>query len=112
MDKNAVNQKLAEKKVRSIKTVICNRNDSVSSIISKIGGIFPLFVKPSLGAGGANSYTIYTENNLTRVLEEIFSLKAGDKYLYDELLVQELIDGEEYVVNTYSENGIHYVSDV
>jgi hypothetical protein len=26
--------------------------------------------------------------------------------------VQELINGEEYVVNTYTQNGHHYVSDV
>jgi len=111
MDKNLVNSKVIAGGVRGVATVAYHKNDSFPDIAKKIKK-YPVFVKPTMGAGGVNSWTIFNEKVLKEKLTYITNIKASGKQVYEEILIQELINGEEYVVNTFSEDGIHYAVEV
>ncbi len=81
---------------------------------------FPCFVKPLVGASShgiakINSYSELADffnnidkNKLTQALK-IYREKANTELVY---LICEFIDGEEYLIDTFSCKGIHYVSSV
>jgi biotin carboxylase len=73
---------------------------------------YPVFVKPKQGAGGVNSFVAINADILANGLKRLVDLQGNGNNLYDEILVQELIMGDEYVVNTFSEDGEHYVVEV
>jgi hypothetical protein len=103
---------LQENNVRAIYTKTIDIKDNIDDFVEAID-FFPIFIKPTSGAGGANSFICYNKKTAKEHITNIFNLKINEQTpLYHELLVQELIVGNEYVVNTFSENGVHYVIEV
>ncbi|GMO14061.1 MAG: hypothetical protein Ta2E_04110 [Mycoplasmoidaceae bacterium] len=111
LDKKIVNDVLAKNKIRSISTVVATQTTDLEALIKKVKQ-YPVFIKPKQGAGGVNSFAAYDKDMLATYLKQILSIKEHNVPLYDEILVQELIGGDEYVVNTFSEDGEHYVVEV
>ena len=103
-------QRLAAKGIRSIRQF---KSSSASDLIAwadRCG--FPVIVKP-LNSGASDGVTL-CENKaeVAAAAAKLLGKKNLLGYVNDELLVQELIDGVQYFVNTLSWNGQHYVSDI
>lgn len=68
---------------------------------------FPVFLKPSQGYGSINAFKIISQSHLTNKCAE---LKLEGKF--NEYIIQEFVEGTEYIVDTFSIDGIHYICDI
>lgn len=68
---------------------------------------FPVFLKPVQGYGSINAFKITSPSNLSK---KVVELKLEDKF--NEYLIQEFVEGTEYIVDTFSINGVHYLCDI
>lgn len=66
---------------------------------------YPIFIKPNSGYGSINAFKI---NNFNDLLLKSQKLGCSD----NEFLAQEFICGTEYIVDTFSVNRQHYLSNV
>lgn len=104
-------QVLAEKGLRSIKQF---KSSSVQELVywaNECCG-YPVIVKP-LNSGASDGVTLCENAAQVAIAAE---KQLGHKnllgYVNDELLIQELIEGVQYFVNTLSWNGQHHVTDI
>lgn len=110
-NKYASHQRLAEKNIRSIRQF---KSSSVEALVNwaeqRCG--FPVVVKP-LNSGASDGVTVC--DNASEVRQAAKNL-LGEKnllgYVNEEVLIQELIDGVQFFVNTLSWKGQHYVTDI
>ncbi|MBP7846954.1 MAG: ATP-grasp domain-containing protein [Burkholderiales bacterium] len=65
---------------------------------------YPLFIKPNQGYGSINAFKI---NNINELTTQVGQLQPAEEYL-----IQEFIYGIEYIVDTFSINKMHYLSNV
>lgn len=65
---------------------------------------YPLFIKPNQGYGSINAFKI---NNFDELTIKVNQLQPDEEYL-----IQEFIHGVEYIVDTFSINKEHYLSNV
>ncbi|MHC5174567.1 ATP-grasp domain-containing protein [Serratia rubidaea] len=103
-------QKLAEKGIRSIRQC---KASSAAELVSwaELNG-YPVIVKP-LNSGASDGVTLCESGeDVQRAAEQLLGKENLLGYVNDELLIQELIDGTQYFVNTLSWHGQHYVTDI
>lgn len=104
-------QVLAKKGLRSIKQF---KSSSVQELVDWANEScgYPVIVKP-LNSGASDGVTL-CENAAQVVIaaEKQLGQKNLLGYVNDELLIQELIDGVQYFVNSLSWNGQHHVTDI
>jgi biotin carboxylase len=103
-DKYKVNLCLEKAGIRSIKTFKINKAGELDKIFEELS--FPCFFKPTNGAGSVDAKKIFNLQELKSVVDEFFS-KPGNN-LFDGALIQELIVGEEYIVNFVAVGGKYY----
>lgn len=73
---------------------------------------FPIVLKPLASAATDH---VFICDTISAVKQAFFDIKSAKNLFLEqniEVLIQEYIDGEEYVVNTISYEGNHYVSDI
>jgi len=78
---------------------------------------FPAFIKPLFGAGSIGAMKLnalpeldnYFKNQLTGVMAmpEVFEQGSGEDFLF-----AEFVDGEEYLVDSFSINGVHHIASI
>ncbi|WP_255443913.1 ATP-grasp domain-containing protein [Serratia sp. ME47] len=103
-------QKLAENNIRSIKQ---SKSSSVLELIewAEQQG-YPVIVKP-LNSGASDGVTLCeNKEEVQHAAEKLLGKENLLGYVNDEVLIQELIEGTQYFVNTLSWNGQHYVTDI
>lgn len=109
-DKYESHQRLAELGLRSIRQFKSSSVDELISWANNCG--YPVIVKP-LNSGASDGVTL-CEN--AAEVERAANQQLGQKnllgYVNQELLIQELVDGVQYFVNTLSWNGKHHVTDI
>jgi biotin carboxylase len=71
-----------------------------------------IVVKPLHGAGTDSVFICSTESELRRRVSQVLGSRHHLGLLNSEVLVQEFVDGEEYVVNTVSCDGSHRISGI
>lgn len=69
-------------------------------------------VKPIHGAGTDSVFICSTEADIRSRASAVLGSRHHLGLLNDDILIQEFIDGEEYIVNTVSCNGVHRVTGV
>ncbi|MGG6175568.1 ATP-grasp domain-containing protein [Pantoea allii] len=109
-NKYITHQKLAEKNIRSIKQ---GKSSSISELIdwAEQQG-YPVIVKP-LNSGASDGVILCEDKKeVKRAAEKLLGKENLLGYVNEELLIQELIEGTQYFVNTLSWNGQHYVTDI
>ena len=109
--KDKMHERLAENNVRSIKgQVITSTEEAVDFYDSE--GLKKVVVKPVYSAGSVGVRLCNNKTEMIQAIEEVFTLKSVYGSDINELLIQEQIEGPEYVVNTASCDGIHRVTSI
>ena len=107
--KDQMHNRLAENGLRSIKGNVIH---SIEEAIEFYDGenLKKVVIKPIRGAGSTNVRICMDRQEMIDSAEMLLdaSNRFGDKN--DELLIQEFIEGTEYIVNTVSHKGIHRVT--
>jgi biotin carboxylase len=96
------------KAVHQIKS--SNFDEIVSWSLTKAS--WPLVVKPINSSSSDGLSFVNNENELSVAIDQILGKKNILGIVNDEVLVQETLMGEQYVVNTVSHSGTHYLTDV
>lgn len=107
--KNEMHNRLAERGLRSIKgKVVHSIDDAVEFYDSE--NLKEVVIKPTYSAGSASVRICENRDELIRSINHLFDNVNyyGDEI--EELLIQEKINGTEYIVNTVSHKGIHRVT--
>ena len=74
--------------------------------------LLPVVVKPSIGAGSEFVTLCYTDEDIAVAFEMVRGMRTSQGTDAGVLVVEEYIEGPEYVVNTVSHNGVAVVTDV
>lgn len=107
--KNEMQNRLAEKNLRSIQgKVIRSLDEAIEYYDSE--NLKEVVVKPAYGAASVGVRLCSDRQEMIDSVEEVFNLTGvyGDELT--ELVIQERINGQEYVVDTVSCNGVHRVT--
>ena len=107
--KDKMQERIAEYGLRSIKGQLVSTVDEAVEFYER-ENLKKVIIKPPYSAGSSGVKLCLNKEELIEHLEEIFNDQNyyGDKN--SEILVQEFIDGEEYIVNTVSCNGSHRIT--
>ena len=109
--KDKMHERLAENNVRHIKgRVIKSIEEAIDFYDSEC--LKKVVVKPIYSAGSVGVRLCNDKSEMIRAIKEVFSLKGIYGNNFEELLIQDQIEGQEYVVNTVSCNGIHRVTSI
>ena len=109
--KDKMHERLAENNLRHI------RGKTIESVEDAIdfydsAGLKKVVVKPVYSAGSVGVRLCDDKNEMINAINEVFSVKGIYGNDIDKILIQEMIEGEEYIVNTTSCNGIHRVTSI
>jgi L-amino acid ligase len=104
LDKYNVNLCLEKAGIRAIKTFKINNAGELAEIVDEVP--FPCFFKPAHGVASMEAKKILDLQELESMADEFFS-KAGND-LFNGALIQELMAGEEYIVNFAAVGGTYY----
>jgi biotin carboxylase len=104
LDKYNVNVCLEKAGIRAIKTFKINRPGELDKIVDKVS--FPCFFKPAHGVASMEAKKITGLQELKDAVDVFFSKPGND--LFNGILIQELMVGEEYIVNFAAVAGTYY----
>ena len=109
--KDEMHNRLAENGLRHIKGQV------ISSVAEAIEyyekeSLSKVVVKPLYSAGSVGVRICENKEEMVSSIEEVFGLRGIYGNEYDEILIQEYINVEEYIVNTVSSNGIHRITTI
>ena len=107
--KNEMHNRLAERGLRSIKGKVIHSLDEALEFYDE-ENLKEVVIKPTYSAGSASVRICLNRDEMIDSIKHLFDKVNyyGDKI--DELLVQERINGVEYIVNTVTHKGIHRVT--
>ncbi len=107
--KNEMQNRLAENGIRSIKgCVVRSLAEAIEYYDSE--NLSEVVVKPVYGAASVGVRLCSGRQDMIDSVEEIFNMKSVFGEDLTELVIQERINGQEYVVDTVSCNGVHRVT--
>lgn len=110
-DKFLMQQRLREFGLASIRSVCAASMPEASAAVESLGG-FPVVLKP-LNSGGADGVSLcLNQNELVAACNQTLNQLNFFGINNDKILVQELIQGQEYVVDTVSCEGVHYTVSI
>ncbi len=110
-NKYLMHQKLAEANLSFIKQALV-RTTGEAIAWSQTHNQWPIVVKPIDSGGMDGLYICNNEKELRLAFSELIGSTTIFETNNEEVLIQEFIDGEEYVVNTVSHNGTHYIDSI
>ena len=107
--KDKMQERLKEKGLRSIRGQVVNSVEEAIEFYDS-ENLNKVIIKPIYSAGSSSVKICLSKDDLIKNINELF-----DDYNYfgdenTELLIQEFIEGEEYIVNTVSSEGKHRVT--
>ncbi len=77
--------------------------------------VFPIFIKPNGSVSGISAIKCETHIEFLKKIQMLVTIIRNsiiNTSLSEEIIVQESINGEEYLVNSFSFNGEHYISGI
>ena len=109
--KNEMQNRLSENNIRHIKGKVIS---SLEEAIDFYDGenLKEVVIKPLYGAASVGVRICLNKEEMIQSVEEVLNLKGLYGNDFDEVLIQERINGIEYIVNTMSCNGIHRISTI
>ena len=107
--KNEMHNRLAQKGLRSIKGKVIHSLDEALEFYDS-ENLKEVVIKPTYSAGSASVQICLNRNEMIDSINQLFDEANyyGDEL--EELLIQERINGIEYIVNTVTHKGIHRVT--
>jgi hypothetical protein len=106
-NKFMMNDQVRKNNVPSVLQQRASTIEQVNKFIKSFGSTFKLVIKPVASAGSDNVYVCRTPDEIRQRFEEIIGaenlLGAHNK----EVVIQEFLEGKEYVVDTVSRDGVH-----
>ena len=107
--KNEMHNRLAERGLRSIKGKVVHNLDEAVEFYDR-ENLKEVVIKPIYSAGSASVRICENKDEMVHSINQLFDNVNyyGDEI--EELLIQEKINGTEYIVNTVSHKGIHRVT--
>ena len=107
--KNEMHNRLAQKGLRSIKEKVIHSLDEALEFYDS-ENLKEVVIKPTYSAGSASVQICLNRNEMIDSINQLFDEVNyyGDEL--EELLIQERINGIEYIVNTVTHKGIHRVT--
>lgn len=107
--KHEMHKRLAENGLRHIRgKVVKSVEEAIEFYDSESLG--EVVVKPIRSAGSCNVHICLNKEEMIDSIEDLFGNKGYYGGIVEELLIQERINGDEYIVNTVSHNGFHRVT--
>lgn len=111
-EKDAMQAALKTAAVRSIESIKTADFAKIEAWMSEKNVSFPIVIKPNASGGTDNVTLCQTKEEAKAALASVLGSIDVENKINDEALVQEYIDGEEFMVNTVSRDGVHYVTDI
>jgi biotin carboxylase len=111
-DKGSAQAALRDAGLAYIRSVVTTNSEEAVAHIRDGTLLLPVVVKPSTGAGSEFVTLCYTESAVTVAFEMVAGMQTSQGTDAEVLVVEEYIEGPEYVVNTVSYNGVAVVTDV
>ena len=109
--KDEMHNRLAENGLRCIKgNVVKSVEEAIDYYETE--GLQKVVVKPVYSSGSVGVKICLNEQELIHVIDELLTIKGIYGNDVDAILIQEFIDGAEYVVNTVSCKGLHRVTTI
>lgn len=87
-----------------------NRGEAIN--YAKIIGKWPVIIKPIASAGGEGVAFCYSLEEVASAFDKVLNVENFLGLKNESALVQSLIKGKDYMVNTVSVNGKHFLSDI
>ncbi len=110
-NKYEMQQKLLQAGIPSLRSLKCHCPEECLEAASK-WNTWPVVVKPLSGAGSLGVHFCKDLKNLSEVTEQLFKEQDLFGTSNNEILLQEFAHGTEYIVNTMSREGKHFITDV
>ena len=109
--KDEMHERLAENNLRSIRGQVIKSTEEAIDYYDR-EALKKVVVKPVYSASSVGVRLCNNKTEMILAIEEVFSQKGVYGNDLDKLLIQEQIEGQEYVVNTVSCDGIHRVTSI
>lgn len=109
--KDKMQERLAENGLRHIKGKVVRSLDEAIEYYDD-ESLNEVVIKPVYGAGSVGVRICLNRKEMIDVLTEQFDKDNSYGDEITEYVVQERIDGEEYIVNTVSNNGVHRITTI
>ncbi|KAG5474678.1 hypothetical protein LSCM4_03853 [Leishmania orientalis] len=111
-NKGHAQQVLKEAGLAYIRSCVTNRADEAVARVKDGTLLLPVVVKPNSGAGSEFVTLCYTVDDIGVAFSMVEGVRTSQGTDAAQLVVEEYIEGPEYVVNTVSYQGVHVVTDV
>ncbi|XQJ28344.1 Phosphoribosylglycinamide synthetase, ATP-grasp (A) domain/ATP-grasp domain containing protein, putative [Leishmania guyanensis] len=111
-DKGHAQQVLKEAGLPYIRYCVTTRVDEAVAKVKDGTLLLPVVVKPNSGAGSEFVALCYTVEDIRVAFSMVEGVRTSQGTDAAQLVVEEYIEGPEYVVNTVSYQGVHVVTDV
>jgi biotin carboxylase len=108
-DKYLMQKRLKDVGLKYINSLIVENIDEIEKIIQYLK--FPIIVKPINSAGSDNIFKCNSINEVTEGCNAILNKHNALGLYNSKALLQEYIDGQEYVIDTISCNGKHHTTN-
>ncbi|MBR0372272.1 MAG: ATP-grasp domain-containing protein [Methanobrevibacter sp.] len=109
--KNEMQKRLAENNLRYIKGQTVSTIDEAIDFYER-EGLNEVVIKPLYSAGSVGVRICLNKDEMIKAVREVLEQRGYYGNEFDEVLIQERIDGMEYVVNTVSCDGIHRLTTI
>ncbi|CBZ28477.1 conserved hypothetical protein [Leishmania mexicana MHOM/GT/2001/U1103] len=111
-DKGHAQQVLKEAGLAYVRSYVTTRADEAVTKVQDGTLLLPVVVKPNSGAGSEFVTLCYTVDDIRVAFSMVEGVRTSQGTDAAQLVVEEYIEGPEYVVNTVSYQGVHVVTDV
>lgn len=110
-DKNLMQERLKERGLPHIRGRLINSVREAEAFLRE-EKLENAVVKPKNGAGSVGVHLCHGQKEILDIAQEGFAGEDMFGNRTESLLIQELLVGTEYIVNTISRDGEHYISDI
>jgi biotin carboxylase len=109
-DKFQMIEALREHKLRTVKHCMSDNLDKILDFVDKLGN-WPVVIKPVKSAGAENVFFCNAATDIADSFHKIIGTIDVFGNINSEVLAENYLDGDVYVVNMVSVNGQHVLSD-
>ncbi len=111
LEKSAMQEALRQAGIRHIRSRTVKSTEEAEAFWQELG-VRKVVVKPLASAGTMGVHFVTTRQELSRHMNSLLASRDLFGRSVREVLIQEYIDGTEYIVNTVSCGGVHRVTDI
>ena len=109
--KDEMQNRLAENNLRHIKGKVITSVEEASEYYD-MEGFNEVVVKPKIGASSVGVKICSNKEEMMSAVSELLNHHGFFGHALNELVIQERIKGDEYIINTVTHNGIHRVTTI